>query len=263
MPRVNAGAVELVYEEIGSGTPLLFIGGTSVDRMIWGGQVAHFMGRHRCVTFDNRDVGESALASGAYTPRDMAADTVALMDALALERAHVVGHSLGGAIAQELALAAPARVRSLTLVGTWARNDEYTRALFQTWKRLRAQPTREFLASVLLFGVGHTFLNTVGLETLVGMFLTVPHPPTPAGYCRQVDADLAHDTADRLGTIRCPTLVVCGEEDTIFFHEHHAMLAAGILGARLVVLPKVGHTPLLENSDAFNHELETFLAAQA
>ncbi len=263
MPRVATGSVELAYEELGSGAPLLFISGTSVDRTIWGGQVAHFMGRHRCVTFDNRDVGESSLAPGAYTPRDMAADTLALMDALALDRAHVVGHSLGGAIAQELALAAPARVRSLTLVGTWAQNDDYTRALFRTWKRLRNLDTREFLESTLLFGVGHTFLNTVGLEMLVNMFLAVPHPQTRAGYCRQADADLAHDTADRLEAIRCPTLVVGGEEDTIFFREHHEMLAALIPGARLVFLPKVGHSPLIENNDAFNRALEAFLAAQA
>jgi 3-oxoadipate enol-lactonase len=263
VPRIATGTVELVYEELGDGAPLLFISGTSVDRSIWGGQVAHFMGRHRCITFDNRDVGESSLATAAYTPRDMAADTLALMDALGLGRADVVGHSLGGAIAQELALAAPSRVRTLALVGTWARNDEYTRALFHTWKRLRAGDTRAFLESVLLFGVGHTFLNTVGLEMLVGMFLAVPHPQDPAGYLRQVDADLAHDTADRLGRITCPTLVLGGEEDTIFFREHHEMLARTIPGARLVMLPRVGHSPPIENSDAFNRELETFLAAHA
>jgi 3-oxoadipate enol-lactonase len=263
VPRIEVGAVELAYEEIGSGTPLLFISGTSVDRTIWGGQVAHFMACHRCVTFDNRDVGESSFATAAYTPRDMAADTLGLMDALALDRAHVIGHSLGGAVAQELALAAPARVRSLTLVGTWARNDDYTRALFRTWHHLRDLGDREFLEGMLLFGVGHTFLTTVGLEMLVNMFLSVPHPQAPAGYRRQVDADLAHDTADRLGAIRCPTLVVCGDEDTIFFRDHHEMLAARIPGARLVVVPKVGHSPLIENNDAFNHELDAFLAAQA
>ena len=262
MPRVRAGAVELAYEEIGSGDPLLFVSGTSVDRTIWGGQVAHFMGRYRCITFDNRDVGESTIVTGAYTPADMARDTLALLDALRVESAHVVGHSLGGAIAQELALAAPARVRSLALVGTWARNDDYTRALFHTWKRLRERDDREFLEGMLLFGVGHTFLNTVGAETLVTMFLGVPHPQPPEALCRQVDADLAPDTAERLGSIRCPTLVVGGEEDTIFFREHHEMLAARIPNARLVMLPKLGHSPAIENNDAFNEALAAFLAAQ-
>ncbi len=248
MPRFAAGDLELVYEEIGDGPPVLFISGTSVDRTIWGGQVAPLMGRWRCITFDNRDVGESALARVPYTPRDMAADALALLDALGVDAAHVVGHSLGGAIAQELALALPGRVRSLVLVGTWARNDDYTRALFRTWKRLRDRDDREFLEGMLLTGVGHTFLNAVGLETLVGMFASVPHPQARDGFRRQVDADLAHDTADRLGRIARPALVVGGDEDTIFFREHHEMLAHGIPGARLVILPRVGHTPLIENT---------------
>jgi pimeloyl-ACP methyl ester carboxylesterase len=262
VPRVRAGDVELAYEELGNGPALVFISGTSVDRTIWGGQVAHFMGRYRCITFDNRDVGESTIVASGYTPADMAADTRALLDALGVERAHVVGHSLGGAIAQELALAAPAKVASLALVGTWARNDDYTRALFRTWKRLRDRDDAEFLEGMLLFGLGHTFLTTVGLDALVPMFLAVPHPQPPDAYRRQVDADLAHDTADRLGGIRCPTLVVGGEEDTIFFREHHEMLAARIPGARLVMLSKLGHSPSIENNDVFNATLAAFLDEQ-
>ncbi len=261
MPRVAIGPGALVYEELGSGPAVLFISGTSFDRSAWGGQVAHFMGRYRCVTFDNRDVGESALASSPYTPRDMAADTLALMDTLRLERAHVIGHSLGGAVAQELALAAPARVHSLTLVDSWARNDDYTRALFRSWQWLRPRcDSRGLFESLVIFAVGHTFLNAVGLETLVGMFAAAPHPQDPHGFVRQVEADLAHDTAGRLGAIACPTLVVGGDEDTIFFREHHEMLAAGIPGARLVMLPKAGHMPQVESAEAFNRELERFVA---
>jgi 3-oxoadipate enol-lactonase len=260
VPRVRVDGLELVYEELGEGAPVLFISGTSVDRTIWGGQVAHFMRQYRCISVDNRDVGESTMMTTGYTPRDMAADVAGLMAALALPRAHVVGHSLGGAIAQELALAAPDRVRSLTLVGTWARNDESTRALFRTWKRLRAAlPDREFLEAMLLTGVGHQFLNTVGVETLVGMFL-VPHPQPPDAFCRQVDADLAHDTADRLAAIEASTLVVAGEDDTIFPRHHPRALADGIRGAELVMMPHAGHSPLIENADAFNDVLAGFLA---
>jgi len=263
MPRVAGGAGEIAYEEVGSGPPLLFISGTSFDRSAWGGQVAHFMGSYRCVTFDNRDVGESAFAADPYTPRDMVADALAVMDALGVEQAHVIGHSLGGAVAQELVLAVPARVRSLVLVDSWARNDDYTGALFRTWQRVRTRcTTREFLESATLFAFGHTFLNTIGLDTLVAMSEAAPHPQDPQGFARQVEADLAHDTGDRLGRIACPTLVVAGEEDTIFFREHHDMLATGIAGARLVVFPTAGHMPQVESSDAFNRELERFLATQ-
>ena len=185
------------------------------------------------------------------------------MDALGVEQVHVIGHSLGGAVAQELVLAVPARVRSLVLVDSWARNDDYTRALFRTWQRVRTRcTTREFLESATLFAFGHRFLNTIGLETLVAMSTAAPHPQDPQGFVRQVEADLAHDTADRLGRIACPTLVVAGEDDTIFFREHHDMLATGIAGARLVVFPTAGHMPQVESSDAFNRELGRFLATQ-
>jgi 3-oxoadipate enol-lactonase len=261
MPRIRVGAIDIAYDEVGDGEALVFISGTSLDRTVWGGQVAAFADRYRCITFDNRDVGESSLAAGSYTPRDMAADAEGLLAALDLPAAHVVGHSLGGAIAQELALAAPDRVRTLTLVGSWAQNDEYTRGLFRTWKRLRTtlEPAA-FLEAILLTGLGHSFLNTVGMESLVQMFLAAPNPQTAEGYCRQVDADLAHDTLARLGKIQPPTLVVAGDEDKIFPVHHARQLAEGV-GAELVLLPAVGHSPPVESPAAFNAALEAFLVS--
>ncbi|MCC6766701.1 MAG: alpha/beta hydrolase [Deltaproteobacteria bacterium] len=261
MPRIRTGAVELAYDEVGDGEVVVFISGTSLDRTAWGPQVAVFSDRYRCITIDNRDAGESTQASAAYTPRDMAADVDGLLAALDLPAAHVVGHSLGGAIGQELALAAPDRVRTLTLIGSWARNDEYTRALFRTWKRLRATlDTAAFLEAMLLTGVGHTFLNAIGLEPMVRLFLSAPHPQNAEGFCRQVDADLAHDTLDRLGRIQPPTLVLAGDEDKIFPAHHPRQLADGI-GAELLVIPGVGHSPALENAAAVNAALETFFAS--
>jgi pimeloyl-ACP methyl ester carboxylesterase len=261
MPRLRAGGVELVYEEAGRGAPLLFVSGTSVDRSIWGGQVAHFARHYRCITFDNRDVGESTIASAPYTMRDLAADTAALLEALDLPAAHVVGHSLGGAVAQELTLLAPDRVRTLTLVGTWAKNDAYSTGVFHAWKYMREKlAPREFLESFLLFGVGHTFLNIVGIEQLVGMFATLPNPQPAEAFVRQVDADLGHDTLSRLGKIGIPALVVAGDEDNIFKPHHHRALAEAIPGARFAMLPAVGHTPPIENAESFNRTLEEFLS---
>jgi 3-oxoadipate enol-lactonase len=261
MPRVRVGEVELAYDEAGDGEVVVFVSGTSLDRTIWGGQVAAFADRYRCITFDNRDVGESTQMAHGYSPRDLAGDLEGLLAALDLPAAHVVGHSLGGAIAQELALAAPDRVRTLTLVGSWARNDEYTRALFRTWKRLRTtlEPA-EFVEAILLTGVGHTFLNTIGVEPIVQMFLAAPNPQSAEGYCRQIDADLAHDTFDRLGKIQAPTLVITGDEDKIFPLHHARQLADGI-GAELLILPDVGHSPGIENAPALNAALEGFLSS--
>lgn len=261
MPRVRVGAVELAYDEVGDGEAVVFLSGTSLDRTAWGPQVAAFADRYRCITIDNRDAGESTQATAAYTPRDLAADVDGLLATLDLPAAHVVGHSLGGAIGQELALAAPDRVRTLTLIGSWARNDGYTRALFRTWQRLRRRlEPAEFFEAMLLTGVGHTFLDAVGVEPMAQLFLASPHPQTVDGFCRQVDADLAHDTLDRLGKIQPPTLVIAGDEDKIFPAHHAHQLADGI-GAELLVVPGTGHSPAIENPAAVNAALETFFTS--
>jgi pimeloyl-ACP methyl ester carboxylesterase len=261
MARIQVGAVELAYDEVGDGEALVFLSGTSLDRTVWGPQVAAFADRYRCLTIDNRDVGESSQMTSGYGPRDMAADVDGLLAALDLPAAHVVGHSLGGAIGQELALAAPDRVRTLSLIGSWAQNDEYTRALFRTWKRLRTtlEPAA-FLEAILLTGVGHTFLNTIGVDAMVQLFLGAPNPQSAEGYCRQVDADLAHDTLDRLGKIQPPTLVIAGDEDKIFPPHHARQLADGI-GAELVMIAGAGHSPAIENPAAVNAALETFFTS--
>lgn len=261
MPSQTVGAIELAYDEVGDGEVVVFISGTSLDRTVWGPQVAAFADRYRCITIDNRDAGETVAGTTGYTPRDLAADVDGLLAALDLPAAHVVGHSLGGAIAQELALASPDRVRTLSVIGSWARNDEYTRTLFRTWKRLRTtlEPAA-FFETMLLTGVGHTFLNSIGVDAMVQLFLTAPHPQSAEGFCRQVDADLAHDTADRLGTIQAPTLVIAGDEDKIFPPHHPRQLADGI-GAEWLMLPNVGHSPALENPTAVNTALETFFTS--
>ena len=100
MARIQVGAVELAYDEVGDGEALVFLSGTSLDRTVWGPQVAAFADRYRCLTIDNRDVGESSQMTSGYGPRDMAADVDGLLAALDLPAAHVVGHSLGGAIGQ-------------------------------------------------------------------------------------------------------------------------------------------------------------------
>lgn len=261
MARIRVGALELAYDEVGDGEVIVFISGTSLDRTVWGPQVAAFADRYRCITIDNRDIGESAQATAPYGPRDMAADVDGLLAALDLPAAHVVGHSLGGAVGQELALAAPDRVRTLTLLGSWARNDEYTRTLFRTWKRLRTtfEPAA-FVEAILLTGVGHTFLNAIGTDAMVQLFLAAPHPQSAEGYCRQVDADLAHDTLDRLGKIQAPTLVIAGDEDKIFPPHHARQLAEGI-GAELLLLAGIGHSPAIESPAAVNAALETFFTS--
>ena len=113
MQRIRAGDADIAFDVTGVGDPLLLIMGLGADSKMWMLQTPTFSERLRCITFDNRGVGESSIPEGPYSTEQMAGDALAVLDALDVERAHVLGISLGGAIAQQVALKAPERVRSL------------------------------------------------------------------------------------------------------------------------------------------------------
>jgi pimeloyl-ACP methyl ester carboxylesterase len=123
MPEVQVGDVQLYYEEYGQGTPLVMILGLGQDVATWSFQLAEFAQYFRVVVFDNRDAGKSARCADGYTTVTLAGDTVGLMDSLGIERAHLLGISMGGMIAQQVALRYPERVLSVILASTAASGE--------------------------------------------------------------------------------------------------------------------------------------------
>ena len=252
-------ALDLAFEIEGDGRPIVFIPGANDDRNGWA-EVAPAFADYRRVTFDNRDVGESPRAAGPYTIADMAADTLRMMDRAGIDRAHVIGHSMGGAIAQELVLLAPERADSLVLIGTFAKPDPYTVAAVTRWERwARTLDPEEFLRNVLFYWVGPTIINEMGMDALVELVAPQVIAQGPDAFCRQVEAALVHDTVDRLGQINVPTLVVAGEDDMIIRPNHDQQLLAGIRGAQYVRIPNSGHSPTIEQPEALNAAIREFL----
>ena len=143
MPVFENDGRRLYYEVQGDGDPLLCVTGLSADHFAWTLQVPPWSQSFKTIVFDNRDVGQSFRADGPYEVADMAHDTLALVDGLGLERFHLVGMSMGGTIAQEIALAAPERVRTLTLVVTFAWGGRWARDFARLWSRAAAQRTDE------------------------------------------------------------------------------------------------------------------------
>ena len=129
MGMIDANGVQLYAEQTGQGDDVIFISGLADEGACWADQAAGLSDRWRITTFDNRGVGQSETPPGEYRITSFAEDTAALMDALGIERVHVVGSSMGGAIAQELALAHPGKVRSLVLNGTYCRGDHFFREI--------------------------------------------------------------------------------------------------------------------------------------
>jgi len=262
MGFVNANGVRLHYAQQGHGDDVLLLCGLGDDTSAWDAQVPAVAERYRVTVLDNRGVGQSSLPDGAFGIREMAADAAGLAAALELRRVHVAGFSMGGAIAQELALAEPALVRSLTLVDTWCRSDRMLQELVRgaAWSAGVADDAEPWLRSFLALVYSPAMHDDGRVDAFVAAALASPHPQSTEAFQRTAHATLDHDTADRLATIAVPTLVICGEQDLLCPPRHSRAIADRIAGARLVEIPEQAHQPFQEDPGGFNDLFLDFLA---
>ena len=257
---VSADGLDLWVEQEGEGPDVLFISGLADEGACWVDQVAGLRDRYRLTTFDNRGVGRSATPEGPYAIADFARDTIALMDALGLEQPHVVGSSMGGAIAQELALAQPERVRSLVLNGTWCRGDRFLHEVFRNWMwtARHADSVRDFLVAVNLWCFAPRIWNEGTMDGWLDAAEQSPYPQSVEAFCWSAEALLGHDTADRLAAISVPTLVTVGDLDLVLPPRFSEAIVERIPGARLLVVPNAGHQPFQELPEEYNRTLRGF-----
>jgi 3-oxoadipate enol-lactonase len=264
MPFANGNGLRLYYEWHGhdGGVPVVLVMGLGGDSSAWPYQLAGLAPHHRVLIFDNRGSGRSDAPDVAYTTGDMAGDLLALLDELGVERAHLLGLSLGGAIAQEAVLAAPERFLSLQLHATWAGPHPYLRALVSAVRMARLQFGLEGfhrILSVWLFTPTCFATQPRLVESFVQQATDYPYPVPLHGYLRQTDAVLGHDARSRLHLIRCPTLIAVGTEDLITPPLLVEELARHVSGSRFELLPGVGHGAIWETPDLVNRLCLEFL----
>jgi 3-oxoadipate enol-lactonase len=263
MPKAGADGLSMYYELTGEGPPVVFVSGLTGDHSGWKlFQVPAFNAAgYRCLVFDNRDVGQtgdSPLAS--YAIGQFAADTIGLLDQLDLDSVHLVGYSMGGMIAQEIALAHPGRLRSLTLMCSAAKPDGYVRSLLETLGAAkRGLSAEQFLKTLGLRVFSHRFYETPALQIWLERMLANPYPQSVAGFLRQVGAILGHDAAPRLPSIEVPTHVIAGAEDIMLPPRLSKALASAIPGAQLTVIPEGAHALHVEKPEEFNRAVLDFL----
>ncbi|MGE0354626.1 MAG: alpha/beta fold hydrolase [Gemmatimonadales bacterium] len=260
----------LAYRVRGTGDPVLLIQGTGLHGDGWRPQVEALTGEYQCVTFDNRGMGASRPLTKPLTVAQMAEDALAVLDACGLDSAHVVGHSLGGLIALRLALTAPRRVRSLSLLCTFADGGAVTRPTpWMVWigLRLRIGPRRARRRAFLEMIATPEQLAALDrdrwAEELAPLFgHDLGHQP-PA-VMNQLRAMGAVDQTPRLGELAgIPTLVSSAGQDRIAPPRLGRALAAGIPAARFVELPGAAHGVPITEPGRVNRLLQEHLAAVA
>ena len=274
MSTATVNGIELFYEVHGSGDPLLLIMGLAADSAAWAFQVPEFSQHYRTITFDNRGVGRSAKPTGAYTIHQMADDAVGLLDVLDVRRAHVVGVSMGGMIAQELVLRHPERVRGLVLACTYPEPDADI-------ENMRKFSLTQFGGTVTASGEMRIDLTTVNPLMLLQHMLPMVFNPeflqkelpkllqvfggalqygfSLEAILGQVAAVMSHKATDRLHQIAVPTLVITGDADRLISPANSDLLAHHIPNAKLVKVPGGSHGFNFETPELFNQAVLDFL----
>lgn len=244
MPSIDAGGTELYYERAGSGEPLLLIQGMSATRLGWGRPFLSLLEPHfECIVFDNRGMGNSGPAELPFGTADLAADTAALIEALDLGPVHVVGISMGGMIGQELALARPELIRTLTLGATYCGGPEGT---------LMAPDDVKLLGEAMASGDRDRVLRAMWEINLSPTYreddsryapfreMAIALPAPRQVILQQMRACGEHDTSARLAQISLPVQVVHGTADRLLGVANGLQIAA-LLGVEPQLLDGIGH----------------------
>ncbi len=257
-----ADGTRINYQVTGrrNGPPVLLIQGLGADKHGWDLQRLALAWTHRTIALDNRGAGRSDKPHGTYSLEQMAADAIAVLDDAGVDTAHVVGASMGGAIAQVLTLTYPERVRSLTLTCTSCRNHEWRRELLAGWgAEAREHGMGAMTSKAARWVIGPRSFRR--LMPAVGWLGPLAFGRPAHAFAAQVDAILAADDGlvDLLGTIEVPTLVVVGNQDILTPRGDSEELAELIPTAELVVISGAAHGLMIEHASTYNRVLLDFL----
>lgn len=264
-PFVHVNGIKLAYEERGSGEPLVLIMGLGADGPVWDLHARAYAEKFRCFLVDNRGTGESDKPEGPYTTTQMADDYAGLIRELGLGKVRVAGISMGGAIAQELALRHPDLVRSLVLVCTWAKFEPYAAQTFDNLARLRPLTTPEdFLQLLHLWIWTPAYINAHADEmakerAAANAALEDGTWMPPHAFAAQASACITHDAAARVKNIAVPTLLTIGAADIFTPPAYTEYLHKHIPGSEVVTFPGWGHVHHWEDLERFNQVTRDWL----
>jgi pimeloyl-ACP methyl ester carboxylesterase len=260
VPTVVSNGIRIHYEEQGRGDPLILIMGLGAPGSRWKDHAAAYEKHFRCILVDNRGAGESDRPLGPYTTKMMADDTAGLMLALGLENARIAGISMGSAIAQELALSYPKKVRSLVLVSSWSRSDRYTQTVFEHFKKMRELASPADFTQLLQLWIASAPYYEEHFEEMMGDQTKAQEDYMPVdAFQAQSDACSMHNTFDRLDMITAPTLLTVGDADIFTPLRLTVEMQERMSGSEMVVFKGLGHIHHWEDLERFNDLTMKFL----
>ncbi len=248
MPKVRAGEIEIHYEVHGTGEPLVLISGLGYDLWMWHKMVPGLAEQFQVITFDNRGVGETDKPAGPYTAQMLADDTAALLGALGIEQAAIMGHSMGGFVAQALALSRADLVSKLILSASnfgGPRHIPVTPEALAVLTDMQSDPIERLRRGIVIstapgFAEAHPEIIDDWLAH------RIEHPLDPAGYQAQLQIGLALIPEPacfehKLKEVQVPTLILFGEHDKVVPPGNADLLQREIAGSKVEILPNAGH----------------------
>ena len=258
----DSNGTKIFYQIKGEGEPLVLLMGFGANGNTWEKHVAEYQKHFKCIILDNRGVGFSDQPKGPYTTKMMADDTAAVMRHAGVEKARIAGISMGGAIAQELALHHKEKVHSLTLISTWPKFNQYAKTVYENLKKLRVTSKPEdFMELLQLWIFAPPYYESGWRDLKEGQINAAmnTNPQSRAGFEGQLDACIHHDTVSRLHEINVPALITIGDMDIFTQPAFSEILHKGIKGSQYVSFPTGGHVHHWEDLERFNTLTTEFL----
>lgn len=248
------GEIELYFEVEGKGTPLVFVHGWTGDHEAWRHQVSHFSKKYRTIVYDQRGHGKSPKPAAGYSISILAEDLHSLVGRLGLSKFVLVGHSMGGMVAQVYALTHPERVEKLVLVGTLCKVPRMAMGILLPFSLLLRSAYKTYVSATAKFGYYRPTPELVAYAKKAAL-LTPPH------VASKLLQDISRfDVSNQLPKLRIPSLIVAGERDLLTRLGMVEFLAKRIKKSELCIIPKASHTVMLDQPELFNKELERFLS---
>ncbi|MFB0506490.1 MAG: pyrimidine utilization protein D [Thermodesulfobacteriota bacterium] len=261
MPKIKVGDSNLSYESHGQGDPLLLVAGLSGLGSYWYPQLRPFSERYRVILHDHRGTGQSDRPIMEYSVDQMAADVLGLMDALGIERAHLVGHSTGGAIGQIIAIDHPERLRALVIANSWNKADAFFIRCFDVRKELLVKGgVASYQHASPLFLYPSWWIKENAERISEEEKAIISGYPLVEIVLSRIEAILAFDRTEKLHTIRTPTLVIGSRDDIVTPPYYSEELASAIPGAKLAMLERGGHVCSQIVPEEFNEYVLSFIA---